>query len=120
MRYLYSIPAPPTCLAVLTLFPPGCLARPLAIFLVLPSLEAIVSSSLFLLPVSFPSWICFCSLCFESMYLVLCFLLFSLAAVAHSISSDSLGLFHLLCVSLGLSAFLLLLLFLCLAATLVP
>ena len=51
--------------------------------------------------------------------LVLCFPLFSPYYFA-SFSSDLIGLFHLLCMPLSLSVFLLLLLFLCLPVTLLP
>lgn len=111
MHYLYSIPAPHLPGRFDPLPPLSC-----------PS-EAIVSSSLFLWAYFFSFFFhFFCSLSFLSHTLVFCFPLFSPCYIPR-FSSDFLGLFHLRCMPLSLSVFLLLLLFLgdwCLPVTLVP
>ena len=115
---IYTSSPPPTCLAALTLCLrwtwPGLLQFSLS-----GSSEALVSSSLFLWAYFFSFFLLCVCVCVLSHMLVLCFPLFSPYYFA-SFSSDLIGLFHLLCMPLSLSVFLLLLLFLCLPVTLLP
>lgn len=116
MDYLYFIPAPHLP-GRFNPLPPLDLARPLAV-LRLVLLKPLSPHLCFSGPISFPFFCCLCGF-FLSHILVLCFPLFS-PYYFSSVSSDFIGLFHLLCMPLSLSVFLLLLLFLCLPVTLLP